>query len=65
MLDPDMGSPRFEEVEQVIVINDLTVEVKHKTPFSPFLGDLTDRAGMMLSPTAVKESGEDFSRQSI
>lgn len=68
MLDPNMGSPRFGEVEQidkVRVINDLTVEVKLKTPFSPFLGDLTDRAGMMLSPTAVKESGEDFSRQPI
>ncbi|WP_060206579.1 ABC transporter substrate-binding protein [Sporosarcina koreensis] len=68
MLDPAMGSPRYgevEQVEQVNVIDELTVEVQLKTPFSPFLGDLTDRAGMMLSPTAVKESGEDFSRHPV
>ena len=68
MLDPALGSPRYgevEQVEQVKVIDEHTVEVQLKTPFSPFLGDLTDRAGMMLSPTAVKESGEDFSQHPI
>ena len=31
-----------------------------KTPFSPLIAQLTDRAGMMVSPKAVKEAGEKF-----
>jgi peptide/nickel transport system substrate-binding protein len=32
-----------------------------KTPFSPLIAQLTDRAGMMVSPKAAKEAGDKFS----
>ena len=31
-----------------------------KTPFSPLIAQLTDRAGMMVSPKAAKEAGDKF-----
>jgi peptide/nickel transport system substrate-binding protein len=31
-----------------------------KTPYSPLIAQLTDRAGMMVSPKAVKEAGDKF-----
>jgi peptide/nickel transport system substrate-binding protein len=68
MLDPDMASPRFSEVkliEEVNVLGEYTVEIKLKDVFSPFLSVLTDRAGMMVSPKAVKELGDDFANQPV
>jgi peptide/nickel transport system substrate-binding protein len=32
-----------------------------KTPFSPLIAQLTDRAGMVVSPKAAKEAGDKFS----
>ena len=31
-----------------------------KAPFSPLIAQLTDRAGMMVSPKAAKEAGDKF-----
>lgn len=41
--------------------DDKTVEIKLDKPFTPLLGALTDRAGMILSPTAVESLGANFS----
>ncbi len=38
----------------------LTVKLVLKQPFSPLLAQLTDRAGMIVSPKAAREAGERF-----
>lgn len=68
MLDPEQGSTRTSElspIKEVIVVDENTVDVVLKAPFSPFLAVLTDRAGMMVSPTAVEEKGEDFKNSPV
>ena len=57
------ASPRRTElsaVSAIEVVDPQTVKVTLKEPFAPFLSVLTDRAGMIVSPTAAKEMGEDF-----
>src|SRR5512138_2680617 len=57
------GSNRASElapVEAVEVVDPLTIRLRLKAPFSPLLAQLTDRAGMPLSPTAVNKLGEKF-----
>ncbi len=63
MLDPAFGSPRRSEVnlvKTVTAVDDLTVAITLEKPFSPFLAVLSDRAGMMVSPTAAKRLGKNF-----
>jgi peptide/nickel transport system substrate-binding protein len=57
------GSARKSEiaaVDHVDVVDPLTVRLVLKNPFSPLIAQLTDRAGMMVSPKAAKEEGERF-----
>ena len=57
------GSFRKSElasVDHVEVVDPLTIKLVLKTPFSPLLSQLTDRAGMMVSPKAAKEEGDKF-----
>src|SRR5467141_3737535 len=57
------GSNRASElapVEAVEVVDPRTVRLRLKAPFSPLLAQLTDRAGMPVSPTAVKKLGDNF-----
>lgn len=61
MLDRAFGSPRFSEVNLVTgvtVVDDLTVRITLEKPYSPFLAVLSDRAGMMVSPTAARRLGK-------
>src|SRR5437867_4975917 len=54
MRDPALASPRRSEIapiKDVKVLDSHTVEITLSTPFTPFLSVLTDRAGMMVSPT--------------
>jgi peptide/nickel transport system substrate-binding protein len=48
------------QVDKVEVADPLTVKLLLKAPFSPLIAQLTDRAGMMVSPKAVKEAGDKF-----
>lgn len=48
------------QVANVKVVDANTVLVELKTPYAPFLSVLTDRAGMIVSPAAVKKYGENF-----
>ena len=57
--------PEIAAVEKVEVVDPLTVRVHLKTPFSPFLAQLTDRAGMMVSPKAAKEAGDKFGQKPV
>lgn len=67
-LNPKFGSPRLSEIgsiSQVKVINPYTVQLILKQPYAPLLAILTDRSGMMLSPTAVKKEGANFSNHPV
>lgn len=68
MLDRSFGSPRFSEINlvtAVTVVDPLTVRITLDKPYSPFLSILSDRAGMMVSPTAARRLGKDFAREPV
>jgi peptide/nickel transport system substrate-binding protein len=52
--------PELAQVQAVEVIDPLTVKLVLKAPFSPLLAQLTDRAGMMVSPKAAEAAGDKF-----
>src|SRR3954466_10175955 len=52
--------PELASVDHVDVVDPLTVKLALKTPFSPLIAQLTDRAGMMVSPKAAKAAGDKF-----
>ncbi len=52
---PELGS-----VDKVEVVDPLTIKLVLKEPFSPLLAQLTDRAGMMVSPKAAEAAGDKF-----
>src|SRR3982751_6371079 len=49
-----------EAVDAIDVVDPLTIKLALKTPYSPLVAQLTDRAGMMVSPKAAKEAGDKF-----
>jgi peptide/nickel transport system substrate-binding protein len=62
------GSARSGElapVENVEVVDASTVRFTLKTPFSPLLSLLVDRAGMMVSRQAAEAGGADFTRKAF
>jgi peptide/nickel transport system substrate-binding protein len=52
--------PELASVDHVEVVDPLTIKLVLKSPFSPLIAQLTDRAGMMVSPKAAKEAGDKF-----
>jgi peptide/nickel transport system substrate-binding protein len=52
--------PELAALDHVDVVDPLTIKLVLKTPFSPLIAQLTDRAGMMVSPKAAKEEGDKF-----
>jgi peptide/nickel transport system substrate-binding protein len=46
--------PELATVDHVDVVDPLTIKLVLKTPFSPLIAQLTDRAGMMVSPKAAR-----------
>jgi peptide/nickel transport system substrate-binding protein len=52
--------PELAALDHVDVVDPLTIKLVLKTPFSPLIAQLTDRAGMMVSPKAAKEAGDKF-----
>ena len=52
--------PEISVVDSVDVVDPLTIKLNLKTPFSPLLAQLTDRAGMMVSPKAAEAAGDKF-----
>lgn len=62
------GSNRRGElapVTSVDVIDPLTVRLNLSAPFSPLLAQLTDRAGMMVSPKAAQAEGDKFATHPV
>ncbi|MEA2836247.1 MAG: peptide/nickel transport system substrate-binding protein [Bradyrhizobium sp.] len=52
--------PELATVDHVDVVDPLTIKLVLKTPFSPLIAQLTDRAGMMVSPKAARDAGDKF-----
>jgi peptide/nickel transport system substrate-binding protein len=52
--------PELAAVDHVDVVDPLTINIVLKSPYSPLIAQLTDRAGMMVSPKAAKEAGDKF-----
>jgi len=59
-LPTSFRKPELAALDHVDVVDPLTIKLVLKTPFSPLIAQLTDRAGMMVSPKAAKEAGEKF-----
>src|SRR3954447_15070179 len=59
-LPSSFRKPELAAVDHVDVVDPLTVKLVLKSPFSPLIAQLTDRAGMMVSPKAAKEAGDKF-----
>jgi peptide/nickel transport system substrate-binding protein len=57
------GSARAKEiaaVKSVAAPNPTTVVITLSRPFSPLVAQLTDRAGLIMSPAALKKEGDKF-----
>jgi peptide/nickel transport system substrate-binding protein len=52
--------PELAAIDKVEAADPLTIKLHLKTPFSPLIAQLTDRAGMMVSPKAATEAGDRF-----
>jgi peptide/nickel transport system substrate-binding protein len=59
-LQGSFRKPELATVDHVEVVDPLTIKLVLKTPYSPLIAQLTDRAGMMISPKAAKEEGDKF-----
>src|SRR6201996_8315069 len=52
--------PELASLDHVDVVDPLTIKLVLKAPYSPLIAQLTDRAGMMVSPKAAKAAGDKF-----
>jgi len=52
--------PELVNVEDVVVVDDDTVDFELSAPDASLINVLSERAGMIVSPTAVEEYGDDF-----
>src|ERR1043165_2767459 len=59
-LSGSFRKPELATVDHVEVVDPLTIKIVLKVPFSPLIAQLTDRAGMMVSPKAAKAAGDRF-----
>ncbi len=57
--------PELAVVDKVIVVDPLTIRLDLKAPFSPLIAQLTDRAGMMVSPKAAQAAGDRFGQNPV
>src|SRR5712675_594159 len=59
-LPTSFRKPELAALDHVDVVDPLTIKLVLKTPYSPLIAQLTDRAGMMVSPKAAKAEGDKF-----
>lgn len=59
-LEESSRSAELGPINTVKAVDDQTLEVTFDQPFAPFTAALADRAGMIMSPTALKKEGDDF-----
>lgn len=68
MMNPETKSPRASEiasVKEVAVVDTYTVKITLKNPDAAFLAQLSDRAGMPVSPAAIAKFGADLARNPV
>lgn len=58
-------SQDLEVVEAIEVVDPRNLVIKLDRPYSPLTAILADRAGMIISPTALKAAGKDFDRKPV
>ncbi len=59
-LEESSRAAELGPITSITAIDERTVEVEFETPFAPFTAALADRAGMIMSPTALETAGDDF-----
>lgn len=68
-VDERVNSPQRSTLRPVIdnveVLGPHSVAINLKVPYPGLLGDLADRAGCMISPTAAERLGQDFGRNPV
>ena len=64
-LPTSFRKPELATVDHVDVVDPLTIKLVLKSPFAPLIAQLTDRAGMMMSPKAAKEQGDKFGQHPV
>src|SRR2546421_244525 len=64
-LPTSFRKPELAAVDHVDVVDPLTIKLVLKSPFAPLIAQLTDRAGMMVSPKAAKEQGDKFGQNPV
>src|SRR6516162_9152321 len=52
--------PELAAVDRVEVVDPLSIKLDVKTPVAPLIAQLTDRAGMIVSPKAARAAGDKF-----
>jgi peptide/nickel transport system substrate-binding protein len=57
--------PELAALDHAEVVDPLTIRLVLKTAFAPLISQLTDRAGIMVSPKAAKEAGDKFGLKPI
>lgn len=57
--------PEVSAIDTIDVVDPATVKLNLKTPFAPLIAQLTDRAGMMVSPKAAKAAGDKFGQRPV
>src|SRR6266536_3394226 len=65
LLDPKTGAglrQQLTDISSVDVVDDSTVKISLKQPFTPLLSWLTEGPGFQPSPTAVQKLGADFAQ---
>lgn len=70
-LDRHLNAPRsgrraeISVIQTITAVDPTTVRLNLSTAFAPLVAQLTDRAGMVLSPRAVQAAGEQFSNRPV
>ncbi|AOS64208.1 ABC transporter substrate-binding protein [Actinoalloteichus hymeniacidonis] len=66
-LEKEDSSRRTElgPIESIEVLDPEHVVLHYSEPFAPITAALADRAGMILSPVAIEELGDDFGSQPV
>ncbi|MEJ0019619.1 MAG: ABC transporter substrate-binding protein [Acetobacteraceae bacterium] len=52
-------------IDQIVVVDPMTVRLVLKSPSGAFLAQLTDRSGMMYPPKATAAAGKDFALRPV
>ncbi len=68
ILDPSLKAPnafQLSAIKEVRVVDDHTVDIVTTAPFSPLVPTLTHPLTGIVSPTAAKKYGKDFSRHPV